>query len=172
MNTPSIITVSGKSGCGNSTVSKMLSSKLKRHLVNYTFHTMAEEMGIPFEELLEKAKHDVSYDKLLDRRQVEMAQKDDCILGSRLAIWLIPAAQLSVYLYVDAEIRIRRIMEREGGSFEKVLAFTKKRDEEDTIRYKKLYGIDNDSYQFADLIVNAGEMTPERIVRIITAAIS
>jgi len=171
MNPPLIITISGKSGCGNSTVSKMLAARLKRRLVNYTFHTMADEMCLPFEELLDKAKHDDSYDKLLDKRQVDMANEEDCILGSRLAIWLIPHAQLSVYLYVDPETRINRILKREGGNFESVKAFTKKRDDEDTARYKKLYGIDNDSYQFADLIINATKMTPERIVQIIIAAV-
>lgn len=172
MKTPSIITISGKSGCGNSTVSKLLAEKLDRRLVNYTFHTMAEEMGIPFEQLLEKAKHDDSYDKLLDKRQIEMAHETDCVLGSRLAIWLIPDAQLSVYLYVDHDTRIQRIMKREGGNFQQVQAFTKRRDEEDTVRYKNLYNIDNDSYQFADLIINATKMDPQRIVQIITAAIS
>ncbi len=172
MNPPSIITISGKSGCGNSTVSKLLASKLGRRLINYTFHTMAEELGISFEALLEKAKHDSYYDKLLDKRQIEMANEADCILGSRLAIWLIPLAQLSVYLYADTEMRIDRIVKREGGDFESVLAFTKRRDEEDTIRYKNLYDIDNNSYQFADLIINATAMTPERIVQIISAAVS
>ena len=71
-NKTSIIAISGKSGCGNSTVSGLLAKRLKRRLVNYTFHTMADEMKVPFEALLEMASADTSYDRLLDERQVIM----------------------------------------------------------------------------------------------------
>ena len=54
------IAVSGKSGCGNSTVSRLLAEKLGLKLINYTFHNMAEEAGIPFEELCLKAENDPS----------------------------------------------------------------------------------------------------------------
>ena len=48
------IAVSGKSGCGNSTVSRLLADKLGLKLINYTFHNMAEEAGIPFAEFCRK----------------------------------------------------------------------------------------------------------------------
>ena len=50
------IAVSGKSGCGNSTVSRLLAEKLGLKLINYTFHDMAEEAGIPFEEFCRRAE--------------------------------------------------------------------------------------------------------------------
>jgi len=71
----SIIAISGKSGCGNSTVSRLVSERLGRRLVNYTFHTMAEELGIPFVKLLEMASADANYDRTLDERQVAMAHE-------------------------------------------------------------------------------------------------
>ena len=52
------IAVSGKSGCGNSTVSRIVAATLGLRLVNYTFHNMAEERGIEFE----------SFKKLVDDR--------------------------------------------------------------------------------------------------------
>ena len=45
------IAVSGKSGCGNTTVSRLLAERLGVRLINYTFHDMAKERGIPFEQL-------------------------------------------------------------------------------------------------------------------------
>ena len=41
------------------------------------------------------------------------------------------------------------------------------RDSEDSKRYLKLYGIDNNSYDFVDLIVDTTKYQPEEIVEII-----
>lgn len=167
----SIIAISGKSGCGNSTVSRLVSERLGRRLVNYTFHTMAEEMGIPFVKLLEMASADSSFDRTLDERQVEMAHQEDCVIASRLSIWLVRDASLRVYLHASSEVRAERIRKREGGESQEVLAFTKRRDELDRERYLSLYGIDNDRYDFADLVINTERMTPERIADVVVAAI-
>jgi len=167
----SIIAISGKSGCGNSTVSRLVAERLERRLVNYTFHTMAEEMGIPFVKLLEMASADASYDRTLDEHQVAMAHEGDCVIGSRLAIWLVRDADLKVYLHASSEVRAERIRKREGGDSAAVLAFTKRRDEADRERYLSIYGIDNDRYDFADLVINTERMTPERIADVVVAAI-
>jgi cytidylate kinase len=167
----SIIAISGKSGCGNSTVSRLVSERLGRRLVNYTFHTMAQELGVPFVELLELASADANYDRTLDERQVSMAHEGDCVIGSRLAIWLVRDAALKVYLHASSEVRSERIRRREGGDSAEVLAFTKRRDETDRERYLSIYGIDNDRYDFADLVINTERMTPERIADVVIAAI-
>ncbi len=167
----SIIAISGKSGCGNSTVSRLVSERLGRRLVNYTFHTMAEELGIPFVKLLEMASADANYDRTLDERQVAMAHEGDCVIGSRLAIWLVRDAALKVYLHASSEVRSERIRRREGGDSAEVLAFTKRRDQVDRERYLSIYGIDNDRYDFADLVINTERMTPERIADVVIAAI-
>jgi cytidylate kinase len=166
----SIIAISGKSGCGNSTVSKLVAARLGRRLVNYTFHTMADEMGITFSELLQLASADFSYDRILDEKQVAMAHEMDCVIGSRLAIWLVRDAGLRVYLHASSEIRAERIRQREGGSSAEVLSFTKRRDELDRERYLSIYGIDNDRYEFADLVINTERMAPERIAEVVIAA--
>jgi cytidylate kinase len=165
-----IIAISGKSGCGNTTASKLLSQRLGYRLVNYTFHTMAEEMSIPFPELLERAKADPSYDRHLDETQVRLAMEGDCVIGSRLAIWLLAGKAFTVFLEATPEVRAGRIHAREAGSLAQVIDFTKRRDEMDHERYMRLYGIDNDDYRFADLVLPAGEMKPEQIVEAILKA--
>ena len=167
----SIIAISGKSGCGNSTVSRKVTEKLGRTLVNYTFHTMADEMGIPFAQLLDMANQDPSYDRKLDEHQVELAHRADCVMGSRLAIWLVRDAELKVYLHASSDVRARRIHQREGGDYTEVLAFTRKRDQADRERYLSIYGIDNDRYDFADLVINTERLDADRISEIIVAAI-
>ena len=165
------IAVSGKSGCGNSTVSRLLAEKLGLKLINYTFHNMAEEAGIPFEEFCRRAENDPSFDYALDDKQLRLAQNGGVVLGSRLAVWLLKDADLKVYLYAPAEIRSGRIHSREGGCPREKAAETEARDARDSNRYRRLYNIDNNDYGFCDLIIDTSEKNPDQIVSEIVAAV-
>jgi cytidylate kinase len=157
------IAISGKSGCGNSTVSRIVAEKLGFRLVNYTFRALADETGISFTELRRLAEQDLSWDRYLDQRQVELARTGDTVLGSRLAVWLLEDADLKIYLTAPPEVRARRIQNREGGDFDAVMRETLMRDERDRSRYLKLYGIDNDKYDFVDVIVDTSNYEPEGV---------
>lgn len=163
------IAISSKSGCGNTTVSTLLSEKLGCPMVNFTFRQMAQERGVDFWTFCKMAEDDYEIDKELDRRQVEMAmEKKDCILASRLAIWMLEKADLKVYLTATAETRAQRVYKREGGSLEERYKETVRRDENDTNRYKTIYGIDNTKPEkVADLIIATDQKTPEEIVSLI-----
>ncbi|MBR5645650.1 MAG: AAA family ATPase [Treponema sp.] len=161
------IAISGKSGCGNTTVSGLLAKKLGITLINYTFRQLAEEKGMTLKEVIEKAKDDDSYDKYVDSHQVELALKEPCVLGSRLAIWMLKEADLKVYLYADEDTRAGRVFTREGGDLQAIKDFTAMRDSEDTRRYKEFYGIDNNDYSFVDLIIDTSKYTPEQEVELI-----
>ncbi|MGO8692346.1 MAG: (d)CMP kinase [Rectinemataceae bacterium] len=171
-----IVAISGKSGCGNTTVSRLLAERLGVRLVNYTFRNIAAERGVDLAEIIESAGSDDWYDLHVDRRQVELAHEGDCVIGSRLAIWKLPDAALRVYLTASVEVRAERIRSRpqgqgpEGGDRETVLAFTKERDRQDHARYGRLYAIDNDDYSFADLVINTEKFLPDAIVDLIAAA--
>ena len=159
------IAVSGKSGCGNTTVSTLLSQALGVTLINYTFRQLAAEKGMTLAQVIESAKTDDSYDMYVDSHQVELAKKEPCVLGSRLAIWMLKEADLKVYLYASDEVRANRVFTREGGDLKQIQEFTARRDSEDSRRYKKLYNIDNNAYSFADVIIDTSKYTPEQIVR-------
>ncbi len=161
------IAISGKSGCGNTTVSGLLANELGIKLINYTFRQLAEEKGMTLLQVIEAAKNDDFYDKFVDKHQVELALEESCVLGSRLAIWMLKQADLKVYLYASDEIRAKRIFNREGGNLQEIKDFTAMRDREDTNRYKEFYGIDNNDYKFADIIINVDEKNPTEIVEII-----
>ena len=152
------IAISGKSGCGNTSVSRIVADTLGYSMINYTFRSMAEEAGIPFKEFCALAEADDHYDIQLDKAQVAMASRDDCVLGSRLAIWMLKDADLKVYMYAESEVRAQRIQRREKKPFEVVLQETLERDARDSIRYKRIYGIDTNDYLFADLILNTNEL--------------
>ena len=164
------IAISGKSGCGNSTVSKLVAEKLNFEMINFTFRQLAVEKGMEFWELCDKAKTDYSYDRELDQRQVEMAGGGNCVLGSRLAVWMLKDADLKVFLNVSPEIRAGRIHDREGGELEEILRVTENRDMNDSSRYKAIYDIDNNDFGFVDLVIDAGRFNQYQIADIIVKA--
>lgn len=163
------VAISGKSGCGNTTVSTLLAEKLGVKLINYTFRQLAAEKGLTLAQVIENARTDDSYDIFVDNHQVELARAEPCVLGSRLAIWMLKEADLKVYLFASDETRAKRILNREGGDLQKIKDFTSMRDSEDTRRYKKIYNIDNNDYSFSDLIIDTAKFNPEQIVELIIA---
>jgi cytidylate kinase len=167
------IAVSGKSGCGNTTISRLVSEKLGLAFINFTFRSLAAEKNISLEEVLRNAAEDDWWDKEVDRRQVAMARKaGGCVLGSRLAIWMLKDADLKVYLKASPEIRAERIVRREGGILEEVAAFTRERDRQDNERYLRIYNINNDDYSFADVIINTDHKSVGEIAEMIIDAAS
>ena len=166
-----IIAISGKSGCGNSTVSGIVAKTLGFGLVNFTFKNLAEERGLSFEDVVRMSMTDDSFDLEVDRRQVDLARKGDRVVGSRLAIWLLAKdADLRVYLWASPAVRAARIRSREGSASHADPAFTMARDESDHARYLRLYGYDNDVFVDADLVINTERFRPESIAALIVKA--
>jgi cytidylate kinase len=166
------IAVSGMSGCGNTTVSKIIADRLGLKFINFTFRSLAQEKGIDFKKVLELAAKDDSWDREVDSRQVQLARESGgCVIGSRLAIWMLEEADLKVYLKAKPETRAARIVKREGGKLEDVAAFTAGRDKHDNERYIRIYNIDNYKYEFANLIIDTDHITPDEIAdKVIEAA--
>lgn len=158
------IAVSGKSGCGNTTTSALLAHRLGLQLVNYTFRNLAVDEGLAFEELRQLAEKDDRWDRLVDQRQVEKGNATPSVLASRLAIWVWKEAEVKIYLDAPLDIRAKRIHQREGGTFDAIREHTRQRDQADHDRYLRLYGIDNDSWNLANLVVDVSTKTPEVIV--------
>jgi cytidylate kinase len=164
------IAISGNSGCGNTTISKIVADRLGLQFINFTFRILAKEKGISLEEVLEKAAKDDWWDREVDSRQVQLARESGgCVLGSRLAIWMLEEADLKVYLRASPETRAKRIVKREDGDIEAVATFTAERDRQEHARYIRIYNINNENYQFADLIIDTENLNPDAIATLIIA---
>ena len=161
------IAISGKSGCGNTTVSRLIADALNLCFINFTFRSLAQEKGLSLNEVINLAAKDDSWDIEVDTRQVKMARDaEGCVLGSRLAIWMLNEADIKVFLTASPETRVRRIHNREEGSaLEEIANFTAFRDKQDHERYLRIYKIDNDDYSFADMIVNTDELNAQQIAK-------
>jgi len=165
------IAISGKSGCGNSTVSRLVADRLGLPMINYTFKDLARDNGMTFEEVCRKAEEGPEFDYLIDRMQVEMAEKGPCVLGSRLAIWLLRDRAFTVYLDAPPEIRAARIAMREGYTHSDSLARMLARDKRDRERYLRLYEWDVVDFSFARLVIDTGSLVPQSVADRIVEAV-
>jgi len=161
------IVISGLSGCGASTVSKLVSERLKIKSINYTFKDLAKEKNVSFSEVQRNALKDKT-DFILDSKILKMA-RGDFVLASRLACWLTDY-NLSVWLEAGVETRARRIAERENKSFKNVLKETIQRDWENVKRYEKVYGINVLNHSFVDLVVNVERFNAFQTAELISEA--
>jgi len=84
---------------------------------------------------------------------------------------MLESADLKVYLSASMEERAMRIQKREGGTFQQRLEETKKRDENDTARYKRIYNIDDTDSSVADLVIHTDNMEPIEVADKITQKI-
>ena len=167
------IAVSGKSGCGNTTVSKMVSEALNLQFINFTFRSLAQKRGVDLKTILDLAAEDDSVDKEVDIHQVQLARESaGCVLGSRLAIWMLEEADLKVYLDASPRVRAKRIAKREGGNLDDVAEFTAERDRQDRERYMRIYNIDTNNYNFADLIIDTDNINPQNITDLIISKVN
>jgi cytidylate kinase len=165
------IAISGMSGCGNTTVSKIVADRLGLKFINFTFRSLAQEKGIELKEVLELAAKDDSWDREVDSRQLKMARENGgCVVGSRLAIWMLEEADLKVYLRAKPETRAARIVKREGGNLKDIADFTAERDNRDNRRYIHTYNIDNYKYEFANLVIDTDNISPDEIANLIIEA--
>lgn len=165
------IAISGLSGCGNTTACKNVSKALGLKIINYTFRDLAKELGVPLEELHEKSKGDPFFDFLVDKKQLQLAEKEEnFVMGSRLAGWLLEDAELRVWLTASPEERARRIARREQISFEDAFRATHKRDDENEKRFKLYYGLDIRDLGGYDLILNTEQLSPEQVCAAIVEA--
>lgn len=165
------VAISGKSGCGNTTVSRLVADRLGLPMINYTFKDLARDNGMTFEEVCREAEEGPEFDYLIDRMQVEMAEKGPCVLGSRLAIWLLRDRAFTVYLDAAPEIRAARIAMREGYTHADSLAKMIARDKRDRDRYLKLYDWDVDDWSFARLVIDTGSLDPNAVADLIVKAV-
>ncbi len=152
------IAISGYSGCGATTAARLAGRSLKLKQVNYTLRSLARERGITLSRMQELALRDFpKHDLRIERKQCDLAARSrgGCVVASRLAVWLDdarvwrrcgalrpPSFDLKVWLDVPLRVRAKRRAKTDKVPFRDSLAFTRRRDVENALRFKRLYGVD------------------------------
>ena len=168
-----VITVSGLSGAGKTTIAKSIADELKfRYLsAGEIFRNAAKERGMNFIEFVKKRSPQFDLD--VDSKILSYAMKGNVVLDGRLTGWVAGEwADFRIWVRCPIAIRAKRIAKRDKISFEKAISQIRKRDNADIKIYKKIYKVDLLDDSIYDLIINTGRMSydfskkfPARLIR-------
>ncbi|WP_321430497.1 (d)CMP kinase [uncultured Methanolobus sp.] len=168
-----LLTISGLPGSGTTTVSRLISEKYNLEMISAgeVFRSLANEYDMTLAEFGELAESDDSIDLKIDERQKEIANtRDNIVLEGRLAGHMAEKA-FKFWIKASVDVRVQRIVSREGSSFEDKLAETIEREASEAIRYKTIYGIDINDLSAYDLVIDSEKWDQFQITKIISCAI-
>jgi len=165
-----IITISGKSCTGKTTVAKGL----------------ADDLQVPFFSVgnyyreNKQSTSDAGVDKALDGKVEEFMKKENnMVLEGRMAGYILEkmrrtgyAQGISVYLTLGFHGQIERFMKRSGADdLQYAVLSTIERDKADRNRLLNAYGVDVFNHGLYDLVIDSSDKSPERIKNIIKQSI-
>ncbi len=162
------VLLSGLSGTGSTTAAKRIAEDLGLRYVygGAIFRKMAEQYGIPLEELVESLERNPEREREVDDYLKELAwSEDDILIESRTIGWILPAEVPAVRIWLTCDLaeRLRRVQSREhhARSPENLL----RREASDNKRYRALYGIEPDDFTPFDLVLDTTNLSVHEVVR-------
>lgn len=173
----SIISLAGDIGAGKGTVGKMLVNSLGYNFLSTgnILREIASNLNMTIVELNKYAATHKEVDDEADNRLMDIeSNADNIIVDSRLAWHFIPSS-FKVYLSVSYENAAKRIyndQERKAEKIESVdslLIQIKERRRLELDRFYYLYGVQCDSYENYNIIIQTDHVSPESILAVILA---
>jgi cytidylate kinase len=168
-----IVTISGDSGSGKTSVARMLSSKLALdHVsVGQLHREIAQELGLNTLELNLHAESEPKIDERLELvLRSLLTDGRDYVIESRTA-WSNFKGSLNVYLKVDSDVGAKRVMadiNRDNEpiyiSHEHAKAQLRVRKDSENRRYLAEYGIDCGDLRNYDVLIDTTVLAVDQIV--------
>jgi cytidylate kinase len=170
------ITVSGLPGSGTTSLSRYLAQRHGFSMISAgeVFRQLAKEHKLELADFGRLAEEDPSFDRMIDARQKEIAERSDNIIAEgRLSGWMVSNADLRIWLFAPIDCRIKRIVFRDQIADEKSAAqVTLGRELCEAGRYKSYYSIDINDLSIYQLILNSELWTVEGLGAIVDTAIA
>jgi CMP/dCMP kinase len=170
------ITVSGLPGSGTTSLSRYLAERHKFTMISAgeVFRQLAKEHNLGLAEFGRLAEEDPSYDRMIDARQKEIAEKrDNIIVEGRLSGWMVPQADLKIWLYAPISCRIKRIATRDlVGDETTAEKLTLERERCEAGRYHSYYNIDINDLLIYHLVLDSERWNIEGLGAIVDTALS
>lgn len=171
-----IITLSGTSGAGKTTIAKRLVKELglNHYYMGGIRRKVAKERGMTLDEFNKLGEKDPSTDKMVDDYLVKLGKtEDNFIAEGRTAAYFIPNA-LKLYLKCDFMKGAERILtqlrteeternENISDSVEHKAEELKRRQESDKLRYRKFYGVDVYDESMYDFVLDTTDLTIDQV---------
>nr|WP_321350017.1 AAA family ATPase [uncultured Methanoregula sp.] len=170
------ITVSGLPGSGTTSLSRYLAQRHGFEMISAgeVFRQLAREHNMELAEFGRLAEEDSSYDKMIDARQKEIAEsQDNIIVEGRLSGWMVPGADLKIWLFASIDCRIQRIAFRDQVADESTaMCLTLEREACEAGRYRMYYDIDINDLTAYHMVLNSGHWGVEGLGSIVDSAIA
>ena len=154
-----VIIVSGLAGSGKSTLSQQIAKKfgmkcihasgILRELMEKHVDEITEGAGkntgwwesSEGRKFLENRTKDGKFDRMLDKKLLEIIEHGNVVLDSWTMPWLSKKG-FKIWLNASVEVRAKRVSGRDAKSIEDVEDSIRERDEKTANIYKELYGFD------------------------------
>jgi len=179
-----VICISGFAGSGKSTLGRKLAEALSLRYVSGGdgLKMLAVERGYKpggeewweTEEgfkFLEERLRNPDFDKEVDQKLLELAEKGGVVIDSWTLPWLYKNG-FNIWLKARPEVRARRLSKRSNVSFEEALEMLKNRDRESTELYRRLYGIRlGVDFEPFHLVLDTSNLDENAVFKIVLTAV-
>lgn len=165
-NRKEIVTISGRTGSGSTTLGTELARRLNYHYFSAgaVFDAVAERRGLTPTQLAEQAEKDPHIDREIDELVQELGIKHThLVIDSRLAYHWIHRS-FKVFLAATPETIVQRRGAETKAESKAFLETAAMRHESKKKRYQDLYGLDIENMTPFDLVLNTDEMSPEEVL--------
>lgn len=156
-----IITISGKPGCGKTTMANILSKKLGYKILSSgeKFREIAKQHNMNIVDFVVNYLpfHD-EIDLKIDNFFIDYARNNNnIIIPTRVLGCLLQKNNIdsfNIYLFAETDIRINRIMSRENSNdINLIKKDLKKREYAENKKYNKIYNIDINDLSVYNLVI-------------------
>ena len=165
-------------GSGKSTVARKLAEKygLRYYSGGAVLKALAIEAGYkPVERgwweseeglrFLRQRSLDLSFDRQIDEKLVEVAKFGDVVLDSWTMPWLLKEG-FKVWLECSEKVRARRLAERNGIDFQEALKALRDKEEQTKGIYCGLYGFAlGEDFGPFDLVLDVTDLSVDEVLR-------
>lgn len=175
------ITITGRTGSGKTTISKLISEKLgyKRYSTGEYQREIALKMGVNMVEMNEIMSDNLSYDHMIDSTVERVSREhadDNIIFDSRMA-WHFAVKSFKIFVSIDPTVAGKRVFddprsEEPYASAEEATQQLVVRSDAENIRFRTIYGVDNYDYANYDLILDTTYSSIDDYIPIISEALN
>lgn len=169
------ISITGDLGSGKSTVCRYLKEQygFNVYSIGVIQRSLAEKYNMTTYDFNKYMEEHPEIDEEIDTTLAEIGKRDeDMILDSRMAWHFVPDSY-KVYLAVDNDTAVRRVLVDHRGVVETYSSFDDakckllERKTSENLRYRTKYGVDCANLKNFDLIVDTTIISPEDVADII-----
>ncbi len=171
-----IITLSGKPGSGKSSTADRVAEMLgyTRYSAGETARAIIHKQKITLSDFNKQAEQHPEIDQQIDEELRKLRDHRDIVIDSRLGFYWIPES-FKVYLDLSNDVAIARIFKDanlntlrsdlgEGGpSMASVMDQVEERVRSERLRFKKLYGVNPNSIEHFDLVIDTARHSPQTV---------